>query len=362
MARLREIALSDIPDLELPSLKIHTDEDVATWQKSRSYRDYAIFLGRLNESVVGMGIPAPNEVVRPAISKLLALLDSLDAWIDEIPAQASPQRFGNLAFRTWGRRLEQESESLLARLLPPEYTTVIPHIKPYLLTAFGSFGRMDYGTGHEASFALFLLCLTLTRFLQPVPEEERDIVLIVFPRYLRLCWRLQDVYRLEPAGSHGVWGLDDSSFLGYIFGSGQLRDQTDIPVSAVLHPPLPDTNLYFLSITRIHQVKHGPFHEHSSQLHSIATGVPNWGKVNSGLFKMYEAEVLGKRVVVQHIPLGGLLQWDAAAQPQASSPATVAPAATRAPWASSMPPPTTVPVSSWYSTPLPLSRPSNRPL
>lgn len=39
---------------------------------------------------------------------------------------------------------------------------------------------------------------------------------------------------------------------------------------------------------RIHKVKYGPFHEHSSQLYSIATGVPNWAKVNSGLFKMYE--------------------------------------------------------------------------
>ncbi|KAK7043878.1 Serine/threonine-protein phosphatase 2A activator 1 [Paramarasmius palmivorus] len=168
---------------------------------------------------------------------------------------------------------------------------------------------MDYGTGHETSFALFLLCLTLVRFFRPEADEERELVLRVFLRYLRLCWRLQDVYRLEPAGSHGVWGLDDSHFLSYIFGSGQLRDQTEIPVSAVLHPPLPATNLYFMSIMRIHQVKHGPFHEHSSQLHSIAVGVPNWGKVNSGLFKMYEAEVLGKRVVVQHIPLGGLLEW-----------------------------------------------------
>lgn len=82
---------------------------------------------------------------------------------------------------------------------------------------------MDYGTGHEASFAIFLLCLTLLRFFKPEPDFERELVLCVFVRYLRLCWHLQDVYRLEPAGSHGVWGLDDSSFLGYIFGSGQLR-------------------------------------------------------------------------------------------------------------------------------------------
>lgn len=82
---------------------------------------------------------------------------------------------------------------------------------------------MDYGTGHETSFALLLLCMTLIRFFQPVQNQERDLVLTVFQRYLRLCWRLQDVYNLEPAGSHGVWGLDDYSFLGYIFGSAQLR-------------------------------------------------------------------------------------------------------------------------------------------
>lgn len=43
-----------------------------------------------------------------------------------------------------------------------------------------------------------------------------------------------------------------------------------------------------MQIMRIHEFKHGPFHEHSSQLYSIAMGVPNWGKVNSGLFKMYQ--------------------------------------------------------------------------
>ena len=65
-------------------------------------------------------------------------------------------------------------------------------------------------------------------------------------------------------------------------------DQKEIPVTAVLRPPLPPTNLYFMSIMRIHEVKSGPFHEHSSQLYSIATGVQYWSKVHTGLFKMYE--------------------------------------------------------------------------
>jgi len=110
---------------------------------------------------------------------------------------------------------------------------------------------------------------------------------------------------------------------------------------------------------RIHQVKRGPFHEHSSQLYAIATGVATWRKVNSGLFKMYEvrhthktsvtgsesqwifcyhqAEVLGKRVVVQHLPLGGLLEWNVIGAPPivTSFPRSHVCTATPVPWGSS---------------------------
>jgi len=198
----------------------------------------------------------------------------------------------------------QRMEIILSELLSPDFTDMVPLVRPLLAISFGSFTRMDYGTGHETSFALFLLTLTLVRFFRPVEDEERNLVFLVFVRYLQLCWKLQDTYRLEPAGSHGVWGLDDYFFLGYIFGSAQLLgilllishqpyltpllEQTDIPVNAVLHPSLPPNNFYFMLIERIRRVKFGPFHEHSAQLHSIAVGVPHWKKVNSGLFKMYE--------------------------------------------------------------------------
>ncbi|KAG9104835.1 Serine/threonine-protein phosphatase 2A activator 1 [Ceratobasidium sp. 370] len=184
---------------------------------------------------------------------------------------------------------------------------------------------------------VFLLCLHKIGFLSSETEVERSVVLDVFVKYLKVCWNLQDAYKLEPAGSHGVWGLDDYSFLGYIWGSAQLRDKPGTSPSVVLQRPLPDppTDLYLLSILRIDSIKTGPFHEHSPQLYSIASSVPMWRKVNTGLMKMYEAEVLSKRVVVQHLPLGEPLmpfrKFHDSQMPAAGAPFTPLPRPTSTP-------------------------------
>lgn len=44
-----------------------------------------------------------------AVEKLLAVLDTLDRWIEETPPVDQPSRFGNKAFRSWYARLDQVS-------------------------------------------------------------------------------------------------------------------------------------------------------------------------------------------------------------------------------------------------------------
>ena len=143
---------------------------------------------------------------------------------------------------------------------------------------------------------------------------------------------LQSTYWLEPAGSHGVWGLDDHSFLPYIFGSAQIGP----PINNNQQPPqptptegsLPDaplpsavtnqalvkdltgSNMYFAAIHFIHTVKRGPFWEHSPVLYDISGIKDGWGKINKGMVKMWVAEVLGKFPVVQHFPFGSMFEWE----------------------------------------------------
>ena len=45
---------------------------------------------------------------------------------------------------------------------------------------------------------------------------------------MTLVRKLQQVYRMEPAGSQGVWALDDYQFMPFIWGSAQLIDEQKI--------------------------------------------------------------------------------------------------------------------------------------
>lgn len=290
-----------------PKREILDPKDMLKWQNSATYKELTSFIDQLSNSVVGKRIS--SEFVRSdPVNKVCQLLDQMDSWIAIYPPDTSVQaRFGNKSFRDWEERLRQQAGPLLCEILPNSMHDAAIELIPYLTSGFGNATRIDYGSGHELSFVMWLLCLCKIGFLEP--SDSAAIVLLVFEKYIALCHQLQRVYKLEPAGSHGVWGLDDYQFLPFYFGSAQFIGTNTTP-AASLDQTLIDKDgndyMYLQGIRFIMEMKRGPFFEHSRQLYDIS-GVPRWEKVNQGLGKMYKAEVLGKFPVVQHLVFGSLL-------------------------------------------------------
>ncbi|CAG8519450.1 5474_t:CDS:2 [Ambispora leptoticha] len=280
-------------------IKVITDQsDIKEWLESEAYARLLTFITSLNDSVVN------KKISDPIASKIIAALENMSSWVDEIPPLKTPQRFGNKAFRDWMSRLEQEWHRANVELVP------------CFIASFGNSLRIDYGSGHELSFVAWLCCLNLLGIFGQ--EDFSSLVLKVFVRYLELIRRLQRVYMLEPAGSHGVWGLDDHQFLPYYWGSAQLRDHRRIKPKSILSDDIieayGDEYMYLACIRFIKEVKRGPFHEHSPLLYDISA-VPLWAKINSGLLKMYVDEALKKVPVVQHFLFGSLLPYAPAQTP-----------------------------------------------
>lgn len=317
MKQLEALTILDVtPDFafEEPRKRIHEGHDVQTFLISQAYTDIVTFLLQLNTAMFprkeeSSDVTSASGAESPVIVGLKACLARFDGMIDEAPPEPGPRRFGNAAFKTWYGLVEAECDGLLVEHLPDHVVSsgnqippqgAILELREYLLGSFGSAQRLDYGSGHELSFMAFLGCIwklggfcSSDRLL-----EQRQIVLQVIKPYLALIRRLIATYNLEPAGSHGVWGLDDHSFIPYIFGSAQLSPviidaQHITPEGSSSNAPDPgdvvkthvvqewrDKNLYFGAIGFIYDVKKGPFWEHSPMLFDISGVQAGWAKIN----------------------------------------------------------------------------------
>lgn len=339
-------------EFAVPNKKINEGHDVPVFLISRAYTDIMTFVVQLNRSMFPLSPSVDTERKSSHLSylssnsipfnqtvlRLRSLLIDLESFIEEAPPDPGPRRFGNISFRKWYELVEGRARTLLEQHLPldgfsiTQSSDVSAHdeLSSYLFGSFGSAQRLDYGTGHELSFLAFLGCIWKLGGFEASPpgEIERQIVLGVIESYLQLVRRLIKTYTLEPAGSHGVWGLDDHSFLPYIFGSAQygpsISDTDPTPTEGSLGsaPDPADVskaaaverergkNMYFGAIGFIYDVKKGPFWEHSPMLYDISGVRAGWAKINKGMLKMYNAEVLSKFPVVQHFRFGSLFSWD----------------------------------------------------
>lgn len=273
-----------------------------------------------------------EESASEAIKTMLLTLDECYEWVDEIPMTKMPGRFGNPAFRDWHAKLCQNVSKLVScvikavpdvhgSLKEEEMTAHVAELSAYWTRSFGDPTRIDYGSGHEAMFVVLMYSLHTLNVL--TDEDVPALVLLVFKRYLHVTRRLQLRYMLEPAGSRGVWGLDDYSFLPFLWGSSQLVSSTRISPNVIADDDALSEHrhefLYLDAIAFIKEMKTGPFFEHSPMLHDISGAQGGWAKINSGMIKMYRAEVWGKRVVIQHFVFGNLFQFDDAPPPVAPS-------------------------------------------
>jgi len=197
----------------------------------------------------------------------------------------------------------------------------VEELRAYLHPSFGHPTRLDYGTGHESSFLIFLYglckigCLGGTKDSPPPPDCLAPMALSVFSAYLSVTRGLQRDYMLEPAGSHGVWGLDDYHCLPFYFGACQLQGNqgdADVTPQSVHNADLLRTRgddlMYLGCIRYVKELKPGvPFFESSPMLDDISR-LPSWGRVSRGLLRLYEGEVLDKMPVVQHFEFGALFK------------------------------------------------------
>lgn len=291
-----------------PEKAIKTITDMALWEKSEAYMEYTGFIATLNEAIKGKPLSVDCKI-SDNVKKILTLLDEIDQTIDKYPPIEQPQRFGNAAFRDFLMHVKSITTQLLQEALHSNLHLAIPEIKVYLEESFGNATRIDYGTGHEMAFVMFLCCLYKIGDLK---EEDNVVtVFLIFTKYLDIARKLQKTYKMEPAGSHGVWSLDDYQFIPFIWGSAQLIDQPRIyPPGKFLEDEIinkyADEYMFLSCIKYIKEVKTGPFAEHSNQLWSISA-VGSWTKINQGLIKMYKKEVLAKFPVIQHVLFGSLL-------------------------------------------------------
>ncbi|OBT66972.1 hypothetical protein VE03_04232 [Pseudogymnoascus sp. 23342-1-I1] len=355
LPRLSVMDLSKPHTFIKPVKRINEGHDVPHFLTSRAYSDIGTFVMQLDTAMCPRKVEVDGKTqvkawelgssdiaVSGLVEQIQQMLKTIEAIIDEAPPDTGPRRFGNISFRRWHEILASRVPSILRQHVPAEIldagspgeATAEDELASYLLGGFGSSQRLDFGTGHELSFLAFLGALwklggfTAGDEISDDGRLERSIVVGVIEPYLNVIRRLVLTYSLEPAGSHGVWGLDDHFFLSYIFGSAQyspaIKDGEPMPIEGSRpDAPSPDSvtkmnivnrerkkNMYFAAIGFIYDVKTGPFWEHSPILFDISGIRTGWGKVNKGMIKMYNAEVLSKFPVVQHFNFGSLFSFE----------------------------------------------------
>lgn len=308
------LQLDDISkwEFKVPTKRILSKKDHDIFLASPSYSTVVGWVFGLAEAVVDTpcsAVPPPSDTVKT----LLSILDEAETLTTlSPPNEQGGSRFGNKAFRGFLELVRERADEWHTRLgldVSHGGEAAVAECSAYLVQSFGNINRIDYGSGHELNFAIWLLCLYQLRVLQP--SDLKALALLVFDRYLKLMRTVQMLYYLEPAGSHGVWGLDDYQFLPFLLGASQLLHHPYITPRAIHQDLMLEEfgadYLYLGQVNFVNSTKTVKgLRWHSPMLDDISSA-KSWAKIDGGMRRMFVAEILGKLPVMQHFMFGSLV-------------------------------------------------------
>ncbi|PFH56242.1 hypothetical protein XA68_16845 [Ophiocordyceps unilateralis] len=295
---------------QVPTRRILTPEDHELFLSSPACALIKAWVFRLAEAVVDTPCSdVKDDNLGATVTTVLQILDEAQGFIAlSPPDEQGGSRFGNKAFRGFLNSVESACPRW-HRSLGLDNEGAIAEVSTYLNQSFGNHHRIDYGSGHELNFLMWLLCLYQLGLFQTT--DFKPLILRVFLRYLTLMRAVQMTYYLEPAGSHGVWGLDDYQFLPFLFGAAQLLHHPYITPRSI-HQDLTieefgDNYMYLGQVGFVNSTKTVKgLRWHSPMLDDISSA-KSWVKIEGGMRRMFVAEVLGKLPVMQHFLFGSLI-------------------------------------------------------
>ena len=286
---------------------------MSRFTRSPAFNNIVNFLYNIQHKIKGM---KKSEVISPSSNEFLNEFDNLYNKLEELyikhPPREGNEKYTDPVFKRFHLDLETNFNNIMQNTILKFDTipkNLILEIKPYFMDSFGNPFRMDYGTGHELNYLCFLYVLYKAGLY--TEEDFPFLALNTFFKYIIFMRKLQTNYVLEPAGARGVWGLDEYQFVPFIFGASQLIDNKDINPKGILDDNIlqsyKNEYIYLDCVDYIKSVKTGAsFSQYAPILESI-TNAKNWEKIAKGLVKMYQDDVLGKIVIIQHFYFGSVL-------------------------------------------------------
>ena len=326
--------------------RINTEKDVVNFRTlSPAYKDVQIYIDALCDLIQGTGSKTLNHkyvLKEETCLKCSKFFHRLGKDCDSIdltqPKWAATLRFGHVAFRDWYDGMKDQCKEFIFKELTPESDTQLKEeLQAYLTESFGNRMRIDYGTGHELNFILFSMGLMHLMDIKSNPDSQTidsgdklsvspdtlksrvdkygwDILALYAHDYLRLCRNIQKKFRLEPAGSRGVYNMDDFQFLPFLFGVAQLVDVKYVSCNSFYDYEQVDMwkndFIFFEAIDYILKNKRGPFNEHSYTLWCF-TSLNSWANILRKIKAKFIDDVLTPFPIIQHLLFGKyILRWE----------------------------------------------------